>query len=200
MKKWFLIVAAPLAFLSQSVLAADAGFYLGGGPAAVSMTSASCTFGGVFTPCNAVASGPSGGTTLRAVTGYEFNKHFAVELGYSQLGKFLVKNGAGTQMGDIRISATTFGFKGGGTFESGFGVYGEIGIAAVETQYTVRQPNWVLNGTPKQRNNGQYIGVGFQYNVSEHIGFRASINVIGYTDAEYSSSVQTLQTMAVFKL
>jgi hypothetical protein len=200
MKKWFLLVAAPLVFLAQCALADEAGFYLGGGPAAVSMTSASCTFGGVFAPCNAVANAPSGGTTLRAVTGYEFNKHFAIELGYSQLGKFLVKNGAGTQMGDIKISATTFGFKGGGTFQSGFGVFGEIGIAAVETQYSVRQPSWVLNGTPKQRNNGQYIGVGFQYNVSEHIGFRASINEIGYSDAEFSNSIRTIQTMAVFKL
>lgn len=198
MRILFLYAAMILACVSQPVLADDSGAYLGGGLAATSVLSSFCSYGG-YTSCNQPSNGPTSGTPFGVIAGYDFNRHFGVEAGETQLGTFSVKNIAGTTVGNFKASATTFGFKAGGFVSDNLSIFGKFGLASVNTKY-VNKAAWVLNGEANQRTTGKLIGVAGQYDVNDIVGFRMSLDMIQYSDAEFENSIESVSMMAVFRL
>ena len=198
MKRSFLIAATSLLCLSQSALADDAGGYLGAGFSTNTMTS-SCADGYFTSNCNDPASGPKDSGHLRLVGGYNFDRHFGIEAGYSNLGTYRVKDNTGVPVGEFRATAFTFALRGGNTFSNGFSIFGKLGIASVKTKYKA-QPSWTLTGGASQRSSGVVGGVAGQYNINETVGFRVSLEVIQFTDAEFENATGGVGLMAVFKL
>jgi len=199
MKRSLLIAAASLLCLSQAALAGDAsGAYLGAGFSTNRMTS-SCADSYFSSSCNDPSNGPKDSGHLRLVGGYNFDKHFGIEGGYSDLGTYRVKNSAGAPVGEFKATAITLALRGGNTFSNGFSIFGKLGIASVRTEYKVL-PSWTLAGSANQRSTGVVGGVAGQYDINETVGFRVSLEAIQFTDSEFENLTGGIGLMAVFKL
>ncbi len=196
MKHILLITLISLASLSQSAQAADAGGYFGAG-LATSSISTTCA-DGWFTSCYRPSSNPKSGGFVRIVGGFNFNKHFGFEMGYSDLGTYKVHNSSNVNQGEFKASAVTFAVRGGNIFSNGFSIFGKFGLASVKTQYTVN-PSWTLVGDTDQRTSGYVLGVAGQYDLNEAIGFRVSMEAVKYTDSEFNAVIYAPSLMAVFK-
>lgn len=185
--------------LSSAALAAEnSGFYLGAGFASNDLTS-SCP-DGYFSSCPSPSSGPKDDGHYRLVGGYDFDKHFGIEAGLSNLGTYRVRNSGGSaSIGEFKASAVTLALKGGNTFSNGFAIFGKLGLAQVRTQYSPLA-SWTLVGSTDQKSSGFVGGVYGQYNINEHVGFRLSMEVIKYTDEEFGNFIHGIGLMAVFKL
>jgi hypothetical protein len=192
------ILALFLFCLSQSAQADNSGVYLGAGLASAGISS-SCVNGSYLISCNNSSNGSKDSTHLRLIAGYDFSKHFGIEAGWSELGTYRVLNATGLTVGEFNVSAVTLAFKGGNTFSSGFSIFGKIGLASVQTKYTT-QPSWTLAGSANQKSSGFLGGVIGQYNINDTVGFRVSMEMIDYTDAEFSNVVGGGALMVVFKL
>jgi len=136
MKNLLSVAAISLLCLSQSAQADGSGPYLGAGFAATGIMNSSCANAGFFSTCggNSPSNGPTSGTPFGLIGGYDFNKHFGLEVGYAQLGTYTVQNSMGMVAGDYKASATTLAMKAGGTNSSGFSVFGKFGLASVNTK------------------------------------------------------------------
>lgn len=201
MKSLFLVAAILLLCLSQSAQADNSGPYLGGGFSATGIMNSSCANAGFFSSCagNSPSNGPTSGTPFGLVGGYDFNKHFGLEIGLAQLGTYTVQGASGMVVGDFKASATTLAMKVGGTSASGLSVFGKFGLASVNTKYTAL-PGWAFAGSANQRTTGYLAGIGMQYNVNDIVGFRVSLDIINYSDAVFSVFMRNVSMMAVFKL
>lgn len=198
MKRSLFIAATSLICLSQPALAVDSGAYLGAGFSTNSMTS-SCADGYFSGSCNDPSTGSKDSSHLRLVGGYNFDKHFGIEAGFSDLGTYRVKDNAGVPVGEFKATAFTLALRGGNTFSNGFSIFGKLGMASVRTEYKV-QPSWTLAGSANQRSSGVVGGVAGQYDINETVGFRVSLEVIQFTDAEFENATGGVGLMAVFKL
>lgn len=171
--------------------------YLGVGFSSNSMAS-SCA-DGYFSSCNSPSNGPKDTGHVRIVGGYNFDKHFGIEAGLSDLGTYRVRNNSNVVVGEFKASAITLALRGGNTFSSGFSVFGKLGLASVRTQYTV-QPAWTLVGDTDQRSSGLVGGVAGQYDVNSVVGIRVSLEVIHFIDSEFDNIAGGVGLMAVFKM
>lgn len=198
MKQTLSIAALSLLCLSLPALAEDEGqAYLGVGFSSNSMSSICAD--GYFSSCNNPSSGPKDSGHIRLVGGYNFDKHFGIEAGLSDLGTYRVRNNSNVVVGEFKASALTLALRGGNTFSSGFSVFGKLGLASVRTQYTV-QPTWTLVGGTDQRSSGLVGGVAGQYDVNKIVGIRVSLEVIRFIDAEFDNVAGGVGLMAVFKM
>ena len=132
------------------------------------------------------------------VGGYNFDKHFGIEVGFSDLGTYRVHNSSNVNVGEFKASAVTLAVRGGNIFSNGFSIFGKFGLASVQTQYTVN-PSWTLVGDANQRTSGYVAGVAGQYDINEVVGFRVSLEIIKYTDSEFSVFAFSPSLMAVLK-
>lgn len=199
MKRLILSAAFSLACFAQSASAADSfsGAYVGAGITSNNLYS-SCA-NGFWSSCNDPSTGPKDSGTFQLIGGYNFDKHFGVEATYANLGTYNVQH-IGTNVGEFRATAYTLALRGGNTFASGFSIHGKLGLANVGTSYTVKVPaSWTLNGSASQRSSGFIGGVAGQYNINETVGFRASLDLIKYTDSEFDNIVRTIGLSAVFR-
>jgi hypothetical protein len=197
MKRLSFAAVTFLICFSQSAQAADSVSYLGVGLASSSISTACAD--GLFSSCNTPSSNPKGGGQIRVVGGYNFNRHFGIEAGYSDLGTYRVHNYSNSNVGEFKASAITLAVRGGNTFSNGFSIFGKFGLASVNSHYTT-QPSWTLAGTTDQRSSGFVVGVAGQYDLNDTIGFRASMEVIKYTDSEFNVISSGPILMVVFKL
>lgn len=198
MKRSVPIAVISLLCLCQSAQADDyAGAYLGAGFSSNNLVS-SCAEG-YFSSCNDPSSGPKDSGHVRLVGGYNFDKHFGFEAGYSELGTYRVRSGAGVTVGEFKADAFTLALRGGNTFASGFSIFGKLGLASVRTQYNP-QPSWTLVGSTSQRSSGFVGGVAGQYDINKTVGLRVLFEAIQFTDAEFENFVSGVGLMAVFKL
>lgn len=199
MKRLILSAALSLACLSQSASADGfSGPYFGAGVTSNTLYSSCAT--GYWTSCNDPSTGPKDSGTFQVIGGYNFDKHFGVEATYAKLGTYNVLH-AGANVGDFRATAYTLALRGGNTFANGFSIHGKLGLSNVTTNYSVRVPaNWTLNGSASQRSSGFVGGVAGQYNINETVGFRASLDLIKYTDSEFNNIVSVIGLSAMFKL
>lgn len=198
MKPSLSIAALSLLCLSLPALADDEGHaYLGVGFSTNSLTS-SCS-DGYFSTCNNPSSGPKDSGHVRLVGGYNFDKHFGVELGLSDLGTYRVRNNSNVTVGEFKATAVTLAMRGGNTFSNGFSIFGKLGLASVRTQYKVL-PAWTLVGSTDQRSSGFVGGVAGQYDVNKIVGIRVSLEMIKFTDEEFENVAGGVGLMAVFKL
>jgi hypothetical protein len=204
MKSLLMIAALSLISVSRIALADsmpddNSGAYVGIGLASTKIYSSSCGNGGYFSSCsNEPSSGPKDDTHVGLIGGYDFNKHFGIEGGLSQLGTYRVRDYSGSTVGDFKASAYTLALKAGNTFSNGLAVFGKFGIASVKTDYNVG-PGWVLTGDASQRSTGFVRGVIGQYNINRNVGFRISLEIIDYADAEFDNIVGGVTMTAVFK-
>ncbi len=194
------VVSASLIILSQCAAAEDfePGGYVAGGPTSVSTSSSFCSFSIGNLSCNRLADNPTSGGTYRVIAGYSLERAFGIEASVASLGTFNVRSSTGALVGSVKATATLLGFRAGRVRPRGYSVFGEFGLASVKTDYSAT-PSWVLNGTRSQRNTGVYGGVGLQYDANNTFGFRTSLNVIRYSDAEFTSTLATLSVMGVVK-
>ena len=205
MKAW-IIAAASLLCSSQLALAEPevtdhSGAYLGAGLGTANIYSNTCaTDSGFFSSCSTEPSrGPKDTAHFSLVGGYDFNRHFGIEGGFSQLGTYRVLDYGGSTVGEFKASAYTLAFKAVNTFSKGLSVFGKFGFASVNTKYSAG-PGWTLVGGASQKSTGLTRGVIGQYNINSSVGVRMSLEIIDYTDAEFENILGGVAMMVVFKL
>ena len=189
-----LIAVAALICVSQTVLAADNGVYLGAGLASGRFTGCA----NITSTCNNFSANSTNSGHLRLIGGYDFNKYIGVEVCLSQLGTYKVQNTALTTVGTSKVSAFSVAAKGGYTFPHGFSVFGKLGLASVDSKYTADTGMTIPSGAD-QRSTGLLFGVGGQYNFNESFGIRLLTEVIGYKDSAYTGAAGGTNLLAVFK-
>ena len=105
-------------------------------------------------------------TAWRILGGYQFNRNFAAELGYHNLGE----TKASAPGVDAKIKATVWELVGVGMWPiaNQFGVYGKLGAHHSEAKL---DSNVGVSG--KDTGNGLTFGAGLQYDVMPALGLRA---------------------------
>jgi OOP family OmpA-OmpF porin len=140
----------------------DKGFYIG---ATVGQSKVKDFCSGISVSCEDTD------TALRLLGGYQFNKHFALELGYSQLGEASISSGGLF----AKVEATAWELVAVGMLPVAdrFSIYGKIGMYRADSDFGT---NIVLPGIPQafsESNNDLTFGFGLQFDISRSLGVRA---------------------------
>jgi OOP family OmpA-OmpF porin len=151
-----LAVSAPAAFAQARGAAADAGWYVGG------------SIGQSKTDCSA----PPGfscddkDTAYKIFGGYQINRNFAAEAGYTDLGK-LTASGGGV---NVEAKAKAWDLVGVGAFplSDQFSIYGKLGLYSGE----VKVSSNIVGGSGKKTTTDLTYGAGVQYNFTRNLGLR----------------------------
>ena len=127
-------------------------------------------------------------TGYKIFGGYKFNKNFALESGYFDLGKFsfvATTVPAGTLSGQIKLRGINFDALGILPITDNFSAFGRIGV-----QYAEARDNFsgtgavrVTNPNPSKRQANPKIGLGVQYDVTPALGLRAEAERYRINDA-----------------
>lgn len=114
--------------------------------------------------CPAGASCDDTDTAFRVFGGYNFNKHFGVELGYADLGKVTVS--AVGLNGDVK--ATAFDLMAVGTLplSNNFSVYGKLGMYRADSKASG------IVGSSSDNNTDISYAVGGGYDFNKNLGLR----------------------------
>jgi OOP family OmpA-OmpF porin len=148
-KKTGLWAAAALALAlgSGAAMAADQGYYVGG-----DVASSSMKMGG--------DSQKRSGDSYSIFGGYRFDKNFAVEAAYTDLGK--------VNFNGVEAKNKAYSVDGIARAPLGkdFGLYGRVGVAHYERDYT---------GLGDNSSNGVKLGVGADYALTKNVSLRAEV-------------------------
>lgn len=120
--------------------------------------------------------------------GYSFNKNFAVEGGYFDLGKFgFTANTVptGTLNGNIRLRGLNLDMVGTLPVSERLSVIGRLGLNYAEAadDFTGTGAVNVLNPNPSKRDTNPKIGIGLQYDFTESVGLRLEAERYRVNDA-----------------
>lgn len=120
--------------------------------------------------------------------GYQFNKYFALEGGYFDLGKFdFTATGlpAGTLSGNIKIKGVNLDAVGILPITEKFSAFGRVGAnyAKVEDSFVGGGSLTVLNPNPSERNTNYKLGLGLQYAFNDSLAMRAEAERYRIDDA-----------------
>jgi len=120
--------------------------------------------------------------------GYQFNKVFALEGGYVNLGKFgFVANTApmGSLTGEIELHGINLDAVGTLPITEKFSVFGRIGAAYLQANDTFTGTGAVIphNPNPSSRETNLKVGLGLQYAMSDAMSLRAEIERYRIDDA-----------------
>ena len=119
--------------------------------------------------CNGIGPGVScddSDTAWKLFAGYQFNRHFAAELGYGKLGK--VTASLGTLREEAKATAWELSALGAWPINEQFSVFGRLGLYRA----TVKdETNFA--GNIEHTNNDLTYGFGAQFNVTRNVGLRA---------------------------
>ncbi len=114
---------------------------------------------------------------FKAFAGYNFNSTFAMEAGYGDYGRYVLKNtGPGTS-GDASIDVAMLYLAAKGThmFTERFGVFGKLGVA--HTRFDQHGL-----GTGDVTMTRPMFGLGLQYNLSQQLALTLEIDRYGRKD------------------
>lgn len=120
--------------------------------------------------------------------GYQMNRHFAIEAGYFDLGRFgfnATTQPLGSLTGEIKLRGANLDLVGIVPLTEKFSAFGRIGVARAEARDTFTGSGLVrvLNPNPsKTDTNGKY-GLGLQYAFTESFGLRAEVERYRIDDA-----------------
>ena len=120
--------------------------------------------------------------------GYQMNRHFAIEAGYFDLGRFgfnATTQPLGSLTGEIKLRGANLDLVGVVPLTEKFSAFGRIGVARAEARDTFTGSGLVrvLNPNPsKTDTNGKY-GLGLQYAFTESFGLRAEVERYRIDDA-----------------
>lgn len=120
--------------------------------------------------------------------GYEFNKYFALEGGYFDLGKFgftATTVPYATLKGDTSMKGLNFDAVLKFPMTEKFSVFGRAGLAYTEAKdtFTGTSPIKVLDPNPSKRAANFKFGAGLQYDFTESFGMRAEAERYRVNDA-----------------
>jgi len=134
-------------------------------------------------------------TAYKLFAGYNFNKNFAIEGGYADLGK-PAQNVAwvgGSGKGVQKESAWFVAGKGTLPINEQFNLFGKLGL----TQNKVKA-SWSdtdgFSGSDSKSRSGVLYGVGAEYNVSKQIGVRMEYEDFGKFGSQFVNDTGTGRT------
>ncbi|GAA5173967.1 outer membrane beta-barrel protein [Niveibacterium umoris] len=146
-----LLIAAAAATFAGSALAADEGFYIGG------------NVGASKHDVSGVADVKDNPTTWGLYGGYDFNRNFAVELGYQDLGK---AEAGGYQSKNYAVSTDLVGKL---PVSDRFDVFGKVGLAYVDRKVEGYGTEDSQSGTAAK------LGLGAEFKATQNVGIRAEV-------------------------
>ncbi len=179
------IIAAPLAS------AQDSGWYLGGnaGQAKSKIDDAHITQsllnGGLTTTSMSDRDHDEG---FKVFGGYQFNRYFAFEAGYFNLGKFGFTSNTqplGTLNGDLKVEGVNFDAVLSLPFTRKFSGFLRGGVTNANTKDTFSRTGAVTvgNPNPSKRDTNYKFGAGLQYDFSRSFAMRAEVERYRINDA-----------------
>jgi OOP family OmpA-OmpF porin len=127
-------------------------------------------------------------TGYKLFGGYQFNKNFALEGGYFDLGRFgftATTVPAGTLHGNIKLKGLNFDAVGILPINEKFSAFGRAGVNYAEAKDSFSGTGLVnvTNPNPSKRETNYKFGVGIQYNLNESLGMRAEAERYRVNDA-----------------
>ena len=184
-------LVALAAIASPSAVAADPGWYAGAnvGQSRAKIDDARITstlLGAGFTATTIVDDDRDTGYKLFG--GYQFNRNFAVEGGYFNLGKFgftATTVPAGTLNGDIKLQGLNLDAVGILPITDRFSAFGRAGLAYAQTRdsFTRTGAVTVANPNPRSNDTNYKLGVGLEYALTDALGLRAEAERYRINDA-----------------
>jgi OOP family OmpA-OmpF porin len=162
-KKGLAVLGAASAMLvAGPTLAQDVGWYVG---ATLGQSEAGDTCSGV---AGSGVSCDDKDTAWRILGGYQFNRNFAVELGYTDLGE-VSASGPG---GNVSVESTAFEVVAVGMMPIAdkFSIYGKLGMYRAETDADVSVAGF---SSASESNTDLTFGVGVRYDFARNLGVRA---------------------------
>jgi len=164
------IATAALAMLiATPAWSQDAGFYLG---ASIGQSKAkdTCDDSGAIS-CDDTD------TAWKIFAGYQFNRHFAVEAGYTDLGEVSLSAASGTSSvrGTIGLSAFELMAVGSFPVADRFSLYGKLGLYRAETEQKLQVTLGTLtvSDNKTEKNADLTFAFGARFDVTRNLGIRA---------------------------
>jgi OOP family OmpA-OmpF porin len=138
-------------------------------------------------------------TAFRVFGGYNFNKHFGVELGYGDLGKMTVSSGPVS--GEIK--ATVWDLLAVGTLPIAdkFSLYGKLGMYRAETKLSGSVAG-LGSGSSKDNNTDLTYAIGGGYDFNKNLGVRLEwqrYSKVGSDDTGGSGDVDVYGVAVVYR-
>ena len=132
-------------------------------------------------------------TGYKLFGGYKFNKNFALEGGYFDLGTFgftATTVPAGTLNGNLKLRGVNLDAVGILPFTPKFSGFGRVGLNYAETKdsFSGTGAVTVLNTNPSKRDANYKFGGGLQYDFNQSIGMRVELERYRINDAVSSKS------------
>jgi OOP family OmpA-OmpF porin len=157
-----------------------------------------------------------GDTVFKLFAGYKFNKNFAIEGGYADLGKYTASASAsfdgasGSINGDVKAYAIfidAVGFLPAGSNEE-FSVFGKAGLAYTKTKANASAaaaaPGIGSASASASDSDSEVVpklGLGAQYYVTRNVALRAEYDIyfnVGDEDKTGESNVQVVSATLTF--
>jgi len=179
------LIAGPFA------LAQDSGWYLGAnvGQSRAKIDNERITSGLVGAGFTVTSfTDKTSDTGYKLFGGYQFNKYFALEGGYFDLGKFNFTAATlplGTLNGNIKLNGFNFDLVLSLPFTEKFSAFGRIGAnnAQAKDTFTATGLVTVLDPNPSKRETNIKYGAGLQYDFTRSFGMRAEMERYRINDA-----------------
>ncbi len=128
-------------------------------------------------------------TAFKLLGGYQFNRNFALEAGYFDLGQFgyqATTTPAGTLNGRIKLRGVNLDAVGILPVTEKFSAFGRLGVQYAQAQDNFNSTGAVAtptNPNPSQRALNYKTGVGLQYDLTQSLGMRAEAERYRINDA-----------------
>lgn len=127
-------------------------------------------------------------TGYKLYGGYQFNKYFALEGGYFDLGTFgftATTVPAGTLTGDIRLKGVNLDAVGMWPFTEKFSIFGRVGVnhAQAKDRFSGTGAVGVINPNPSKRDTNPKFGLGLQYAFTPALAMRGEVERYRIDDA-----------------
>lgn len=142
-------------------------------------------------------------TGFKIFAGYQFNKNFALEGGYFDLGKFgytAITTPAGTMDGNIKLRGLNLDAVGMLPLAKKFSVFGRLGLNYAEAKDNFTSTGAVVmltNPSSSKREANYKAGVGAQYDFNEYVGLRGEWERYRINDAVGSRGDINLYSIGV---
>lgn len=184
----FMAVAA---LTSSYTLADDAGWYLGGniGQAKAEIDNERITQNLLEDGFSGIAiSDDDRDTGYKLFGGYQFNRHFALEAGYFNLGEFSFNATTlplGTLDGKMKLEGLNFDLVGFMPLSEKLSAFGRVGVNYAETKDTFSGTGAVnvLSPNAEKREANPKVGLGLQYAFTESLAMRVEAERYRINDA-----------------
>ena len=142
---------------------------------------------GVGSAATAISSS-SNDTAYKLFGGYKFNRNFAVEGGYFDLGRFgfaATTVPAGTLNGNIKLKGVNLDAVGILPITENFSAFGRVGVNYAEARDSFSGTGAVnvLNSNPSKREANLKFGGGLQYDFTQSLGMRVEAERYRINDA-----------------